>query len=212
METIVYTVKAGDTLYKIAKKFDTTTGMIARYNGLVEPDLIYTGQILRIPVSEIPCKNKPYPPFVIHIVKKGDTLASIALMHNSGIERIAAMNDISDPDRITEGQVLKIPVLCDDEYTVQKGDTLYSIAKKTGMTVDELAEKNNIADPDKITAGQAVTVGEPDEERLECTVKSGDTLYMIARRYGVSVPYLINLNRLTDLDFLQPGQIIIIRR
>lgn len=212
METIIYTVKKGDTLYQIAKRFNTTTGMIARYNGLVEPDLIYPDQILRIPVSEIPCKNKPVPPFVTHIVKKGDTLASVALMHDSSIERIALMNNITDPDSITEGQVLKIPVLCGNEYTVQKGDTLYSIAKRNGTTPEELAEINSITDPDRITAGQALELEEKDDSRLECTIQEGDTLYRIAKKYGVSVPYLINLNRLAYPDDLQPGQVIIIRR
>lgn len=212
METMIYTVKKGDTLYQIAKRFDTTTGMIARYNGLVEPDLIYPGQMLRIPVSEIPCKDKPFPPFVTHIVKKGDTLASIAQMHGSGIEQIAMMNNIPDPDKITEGQVLKIPVLCGSEYTIKNGDTLYSVSQKTGMTVDEIAEKNNIPDPDMITAGQSLSLDDGNDTRLECTVQSGDTLYKLAKRYGVSVPYLINLNRLTAPDCITPGQVIVIRR
>lgn len=213
METIIYTVKKGDTLYRIAKRFNTTTGMIARYNGLVEPDLIYPDQILRIPVSELPCKKiKPRPPFVTHIVKKGDTLASVALMHGSSIERIAEMNGIDDPDSIAEGQVLMVPVLCENEYTVKDGDTLYSIAKKAGMTPEEAARKNNIEDADVIIAGQGLRLDAPDEKRLEYIVQSGDTLYKIARKYGVSVSYLVNLNRLTCPDELTPGQVIIIRR
>ena len=51
-----------------------------------------------------------------------------------------------------------------------------------------------------------------NEGRLEYTVKSGDTLWQIAKKYGVSVAYLINLNRLTEPDCIYPEQIIVIRK
>ena len=53
MKTIVYTVKRGDTLFEIARRCGTTVNMISRYNGITDPDMIYEGQILRIPVTEL---------------------------------------------------------------------------------------------------------------------------------------------------------------
>ena len=217
METIRYTVQKGDTLFQIAKRFDTTVNMIARYNGIVDPDRIQEGQLLRIPVSEIPemCRKKEVPT-VDHLVKKGDTLASIALMHGVGVERIAAFNGLEDPDRIQEGQVLQIPVLPETERVkervVRKGETLGEIAKQTMTTPEQLAELNGIADPDRIAAGQGLRLPETDVRENEVVVQQGDTLWKIAHSNGVSVADLINLNRLRCPDRLKAGQVLIIRK
>ena len=223
METIIYTVKKGDTLYDIAKRCGTTVGMITRYNGIIEPDMIYPGQILRIPVSEIPCMKKNCAPEIEYIVKKGDTLADIAIRFGSGIRAISQLNGITDPDNIEAGRIIKIPVSKEGSYTIQKGDTLSEIARKTDATVAQIAENNEISDPDRITAGELIDIpekemaedsqiGEDDSESIvEYLVKSGDTLWKIAKEYGVSVAYIINLNRLTRPDCLMEGQILRIR-
>ena len=223
METIIYTVRSGDTLYDIAKRFCTTVGMITRYNGIIEPDRIYPDQILRIPVSEIPAKNTSckLQSSIDHIVKSGDTLSSISRLHGVSVEKIAEYNGLSDPDDIKAGQVLKIPITPNtkwksQEYTIQKGDTLTSIADKYNTSVGKLAQKNNISDPDVIIEGQTLRVPSPTgsqkdgTERTIYIVQEGDTLWMIARKYGVSVAYLINLNRLTDPDRIYTGQTIYI--
>ena len=178
METLIYTVRKGDTLFQIAKNFGTTVNMIARYNGIPDPDVIYEGQILRIPVSDIPkCMDKYNKQATTdYIVKNGDTLLLIAQKYNASIEGIAELNKIDSPDMICEGQVLKIPLSC----VPLKPD-------------DEMPDNNN-------------------EGRLEYTVKSGDTLWQIAKKYGVSVAYLININRLTETDCIYPEQIIVIRK
>ncbi len=226
METIIYTVRSGDTLFDIAKRFCTTVGMITRYNGIIEPDRIYPDQILRIPVSEIPTKSSACKPqsSIDYIVKSGDTLSSISRMHGVSVDRIAEYNELSDPDDIKAGQVLKIPITPNtkkqsQEYTVQKGDTLTSIADRYDTSVQKLVRKNNISDPDVIIEGQTLRVPSPtvsdnadmaDNERTVYTVQEGDTLWQIARKYGVSVSYLINLNRLTDPERIYPGQTIYI--
>ncbi len=96
-------------------------------------------------------------------------------------------------------------------YTVQDGDTLYSIAQRFQTTVNNIARYNGIADPDVIYADQVLRIPVtrvPDDETDEYTVQSGDTLYKIARNYGVSVTDLINLNRLTHPDLIYPGQVL----
>ncbi len=95
-------------------------------------------------------------------------------------------------------------------YTVKKGDTLYSIAKKYGTTVSVLARYNGITDPDVLSVNTVLRIpveNDPEDEK-QYIVQSGDTLYKIAREYGVSVTDLINLNRLTCPDKLYPGQVI----
>ena len=220
METVLYTVQSGDTLYKIAQRFDTTVNMIARYNGIVDPDYIEAGRILRIPVSEIPAMQKAKAmPYREYIVKKGDTLAAIAAKSGVGLQRIAAFNGILDPDVIQEGQVLRIPFPLpkdgEQETVIQKGDTLDAIAKQSGVTAQQIAQRNNIADADRITAGESILLPadkNTSQEKLEYVVQEGDTLWRIAQQYGVSVAYLVNRNRLCQPDRLEVGQIILIRR
>ncbi len=210
METVIYTVQQGDTLSSIARRFGTTVSIITRYNGIIEPDMIYTGQILRIPVSEIPCRKKSCPAVMEYIVKKGDTLADIAVRFGSGISGIAELNGLEDPDMIMEGQVLKIPAVKD--YTIRKGDTLEKISKKTDVSVESIAQENDISDPDVITAGETLKIPDKnDDEPTEYMVRPGDTLWKIAKEYGVTVAYLINMNRLIKPDCLMEGQIIVIK-
>ena len=96
-----------------------------------------------------------------------------------------------------------------DTYIVSKGDTLYGIAKKLDTTVDELKKLNNINN-NMLNVGQVlkiptktVDVGDTDIYQ----VKSGDTLYSIAKKYNISVNELKELNNLDD-DDLSVGQIL----
>jgi|GEM_PF-4884614 len=218
METVIYTVQKGDTLFSIAKRYGTTVNMIARYNGIPDPDYIEAGRILRIPVSEIPAmKVEKCGRMREYTVKKGDTLSKIAVQNQVGIQRLTEVNSLTDPDDIKEGQILKIPERADEkkEYIVQKGDTLTGIAGRTDSTVRKLVEVNQIADPDVILEGESVNLSEREEEpeeAIEYEVKSGDTLWKIAEHFGVGIGYLINLNRLTTPNRLCVGQKLIIRR
>lgn len=93
-----YTVKAGDTLYSIAKKFNVTVAALAKANNITNYNLIRVGQVLTIPVTS-----------VMYTVKAGDTLYSIARTYNTTVSKIAAANKITDVNAIRVGQVLIIP-------------------------------------------------------------------------------------------------------
>lgn len=100
-----YTVKAGDTLYSIAKKYNTTVAALAAANKIPSPYIIRVGHVLTIP-------GKPAPPpaaAIKYTVKAGDTLYSIAKRHNTTVAKIAAANKIPSPYIIRVGQVLTIP-------------------------------------------------------------------------------------------------------
>ena len=99
--SIVYTVREGDTLWNIAKAYGTTVNDIARYNGIVETDVIYPGQRLRIFVPE-----ESTPKW--YVVRPGDTLTKIAEKFGTTVQRLMWLNDISDPNLIYPRQRLRI--------------------------------------------------------------------------------------------------------
>lgn len=102
-----------------------------------------------------------------------------------------------------------------NSYVVKSGDTLWSIAKKYGVSVDELKEKNNLTS-NALSINQVLlipTVLEevPEEETGEYyTVVSGDTLYSIANKYGLTVDELKSLNNLSS-NLLSIGQRLLVK-
>ncbi len=101
---------------------------------------------------------------------------------------------------------------CGQFYTVRYGDTLYRIAVRFGTTTWALARLNGITNPNSITAGQTICVkpGGSVPWGFLYTVKCGETLYSIARRYGWSVWYLASVNHIADPNRIYCGQVILI--
>ena len=101
-----------------------------------------------------------------------------------------------------------------NSYVVKSGDTLWSIAKKYGVSVDELKEKNNLTS-NALSINQVLlipTVLEevPEEIGEYYTVVSGDTLYSIANKYGLTVDELKSLNNLSS-NLLSIGQRLLVK-
>ncbi|ORY60965.1 uncharacterized protein BCR38DRAFT_443047 [Pseudomassariella vexata] len=133
--TTTYTVESGDTLLKIAttKGFNSGVCQIAALNAIPDPSFISVGQVLQIPLnvaepdntscvknktsSFIPDPTETVAPDTVapdgtveHTVVKGETLAIISKQFNSGICDIAKLNNLTNPDQIEVGQVLKVPI------------------------------------------------------------------------------------------------------
>lgn len=169
-----YTVRAGDTLYAIARRYNTTVAKIAQANNIKNVNLIRTGQVLKIPgTTTTPAPiSKPAPPktTTTYTVKSGDTLYAIAKRYNTTVAKISQANNIKNINLIRVGQVLKIPGVTATStpkppttqkptvktYTVKRGDTLYTIAKKYKTTVSRLAQLNNINNVNLIRIGQVL--------------------------------------------------------
>jgi LysM repeat protein len=100
-----YTVRRGDTMYSIARRYGTTVQAIAQANGIVNPSRIYVGQVLCIPSAPVP----PPPSGVYYTVQRGDNLFRIARRFGTTVWAIAVANNISNPSLIYRGQVLFIP-------------------------------------------------------------------------------------------------------
>lgn len=209
--TNTYVVQKGDTLYSIANKLGTTVSELKKENNLTT-NTLQIGEILRIPTKEIYEEEEN-----IYIVKKGDSLYSIANKYNTTVDELKRINNLTS-NILSIGQVLKLPsdkannVEKEENtisYTVQKGDSLYSIARKYDTTIDRIKDLNNLT-TNLLSIGQVLLI--PTDTNLETTytVQKGDSLYSIAKKYNTTVDRLKQLNNLTS-NLLSIGQILIVR-
>ena len=93
-------------------------------------------------------------------------------------------------------------------YKIKKGDTLSEIAKKYGTTVSTLASINNIKDVDKIYAGVTIKIPTTNSSYIEYTIKKGDTLSEIAKKYGTTVKKLQSINGIKNANKIYAGDTI----
>ena len=200
-----YTVQKGDTLYGIANKLGTTVDELKKLNNLTS-NTLSVGQLLKIPEKYVQDDEKN-----IYVVKKGDSLYSIARDNNTTVNELKTINNLTS-DTLTIGQTLLLPsaTVTADTYTVQKGDTLYGIANKLGTTVSELKSANNLTS-DVLSIGQVLKVPNSNQgetsNTITYTVKSGDSLYSIAKNYDVTVDAIKKENNLTS-NLLSIGQVL----
>ncbi len=122
-ESNAYVVKAGDSLYSIARQFGTTVDELKQLNNLTN-DLLSVGQVLQLPGSESGIQGEIEN---IYTVKPGDSLYTIAQQFNTNVDNIKNLNDLTS-NIIYVGQQLLVPTLTisgNDTYTVQSGDTIF---------------------------------------------------------------------------------------
>lgn len=187
----VYTVARGDTLGKIAKKYDTSVAKLAAANDISNPDLIVVGQELLVSggnksnSGSAPTGGSSSEDTVsdrsgqLHIVKRGETLASIAAQY-AGVssDQIAKANGIVG-GVIYSGQALYLSgpgyvasgTKGETTYRVKKGDRLGDIAHSYGVSVSSIISANDISNPDYIRSGQVLTI--PTGNQWVCPVKNG---------------------------------------
>ena len=158
---IYYTVVYGDTLSEIAQKFGTTVSTLTSINGISNPNLIYAGEVLKIPDNGGSSSGGT----ITYKVRSGDTLSEIAKRYGTTVSAIANLNGISNPNLIYVGQALQIPKSGAGSssggtitYKVKSGDTLSEIAKRYGTTVSAIANLNGILDPNLIYVGQLLRI------------------------------------------------------
>lgn len=155
---VEYVVRWGDTVHIIARRYGVSVQDIVAANNLANPDLIRAGDVLIIPGATAP---SPQPG--VHIVRRGETLRSIARLYGTTVDAIARANGIVNPDFIYVGQRLTIPggtaaPTGGQTYVVQRGDTLSSIAVRFGTTAYAIAYANNLPNVNFIYVGQTLRI------------------------------------------------------
>ena len=143
----------------------------------------------------------------IYIVKRGDTLYSIARDNNISVAELKNINNITN-NTIYVGQELYLknkiveeePSENDDIYVVKKGDTLYSISKKLNISINTLKALNKLNTNEIYVGQQLILSNDKNTEEYDVyTVKKGDSLWSISQKYNISVKELIELNNLNNL-------------
>ena len=136
-----YEIKKGNTLWSLARRYETTPERICNDNNIADKNLIKTGETIKI-------QKLGYK------VEKGDNLFQISQKLGLTIEILKDLNDIEDVNKISEGQMLEIPGFV---YKVQKDDTLTKISKSVGVCINDLKKINNL-ESDTIHTGQKIVV------------------------------------------------------
>jgi membrane-bound lytic murein transglycosylase D len=187
---------------------------------------------LRVPVgygdkvlASLESVSRYIPPeatYTNHYVRRGETVSVIARRYGTSVSAIARANRLGRNYLIRVGQKLRIPgrgssytsyqprsLTKEGEklvYSVKKGDNLYIIAKSFNTTVQEIKKQNNLQG-NILHVGQKLIIqsGTPSGA-VPYTVKSGDTPYKIAKKYGMNLNYLLALNGLSTRSKIYPGQ------
>ena len=148
--TLTVYVRAGDTLWAIAREYGTTVEAIARENRIVDPNRIFAGERLRI---TLPARDSGEE---IYTVRRGDTPISIAGKFGVTLSALEDRNGLERGETIYAGDKLSIPGarMSGEFYVVRPGDTLFYISRRTGVPIRTLVGINRIKDPDLIYAGE----------------------------------------------------------
>jgi membrane-bound lytic murein transglycosylase D len=194
-----YKAKRGETVAAIARKYKTSVSAIMANNNVSSRKKLKAGQVLIIPV------------------------------HGSGYAKVRSTPQPDKDDIQVSGETIK--------YKVKKGDTIASVAKRFDTTVDEIRKLNNFKKRKTLKNGQVIIVSnkngekqgngsdkemhkKPSKRNKEAvsneggktyTVRNGDNLGKIAKKNGVSLHKILEMNKLAHEDNIHPGQVIILR-
>ena len=209
----------------------TDRGIVNGINGNVDRDL-YTEEIFLDETSEIINNTENTIPAntesIEYTIQSGDTLSAIARRYGTTVQELVNINNIQNPDLIYPGEKLRIltnsTIPGNEErgtgdiiYTVQRGNTLSQIARAYNVSIEHIVELNNIENPNLIYPGQKLRITEsnvtdlaPVDNTIQVyyVVKQGDTLYGIARRFGITLNEILQYNAIQNPNLIYPGQTI----
>ena len=166
--------------------------------------------------------------YVYHYVRRGETVGGIAGRYRTSISAIARMNNLGRRYLIRPGQRLRVPSSGGRSYTsssrslnltkegdklvytVRRGDSLYLIANAFKTTIQNIKNRNRLKS-NNLAIGQKLIIFTGTQEGTTFyTVKSGDTPYKIAEKFGMRLSVLLNLNRLSNRSKIYPGQKLLV--
>ncbi len=185
------------------------------------PDSDYVGNVKKTDNKEDDHLDEVINNELYHYVRKGETLYGIAKAYDITVDELKAWNKLKDNSlhifqklQVTNHQqtgIKDVKIYKSDSrgyYRIQEGDSLNEIALHFGFSTEELADLNKINITDTLVVGNLLKVRKAPSKTFRppvYTVKSGDTLEAISRRYDISVAEIKRLNSLNDSK-IQVGQ------
>jgi membrane-bound lytic murein transglycosylase D len=200
-----------------------------KYALKVPPD---KADMLLAAIDTIPISSPPRPAYVVHTVRKGDTLSGIAEQYRTNVARIMQANGLKKSHYIVAGKKLKIPqkgtiithvetpaALSTDTtfvHRVRSGDSLWNLAKRYGTTTQNIQSLNGMRTT-KLYIGQQLIIPQQravqtpaGEAKNQYLVRRGDSPYKIALRHNMSLGDLLRINDLTPRSKIYPGQLLMV--
>ena len=224
-----------DLASPLGSTLDTLKGLNPELRYSVLPPHTYT---LRVPIGkrdlllasidQVPVSSPPRPAFVYHRVRKGESLSTIARRYHTSVKSIMWANNLKRSSYIVAGKKLKIPQrgmvvtraqtaassqgVWNQKHVVKSGDSLWIIAKRYGTTTQKIQEMNRLSTT-RLKINQVLKV--PSQESASAQpangsgtyyVQRGDSPYIIARKYNMSLNQFLKINSLTPRSTIYPGQ------
>jgi len=182
-----HTVRSGETLASIAADYNISASLLAQRNAITYPAGLGVGQVLAIPAANFVA--------TAHTVQPGESLAIIAQLYGTTVAELQSLNEL-DGTRILPNQVLRL-----------SGATLGQGGGATGGVIFVTATPSPV--PSSLGQGGGTAVGGPSAPLVHI-VDVGETLQIIAARYGTTWQALAQANNLANPNFLPAGASLII--
>ena len=193
------------------------------------------GELLLAKLDDIPVWHPPAPTYVVHRVRRGDSLSGIACRYGTSVSAIMRLNNLRSKSYIKAGWRLKVPTKMAyasaeqpssvnpgsrahgsvERYEVRKGDSLWRIAKRFGTTTHAIQSVNGLKNA-HLSIGQVLRIPEASNSVVRMKTKNykvlkGDSPYKIALRHQMDLSEFLRLNRLTPRSKIFPGQILLVK-
>ena len=189
-DATTYKVTSGDSLWLIARRNGTTVAQLKDWND-ISSNVLKPGQVIKLAAGD-------------------DSQDEDADQDDDDSSSSDGLTASTQPGR---------------NYTVKNGDSLWLIARRFNTTVAKLINWNNLSNGSRLMPGQQLSLipvvynesdsldnvsNDKNTTVINYTVKKGDSLWLISRRFGTTVAQLIQWNNLSNAKQLQPGQKLVL--
>ena len=229
-------VRKGESLWLIARRYGVPVADLVAWNRLDPEVWLMPGQTLQLrgSMSEPTTIAARDEETARYVVRNGDNLWLIARRHGVSIADLRTWNALSPDEWLMPGQILALSDNAErtppapstasrsqdsrNRYVVRDGDNLWAIARRRGVSVEDLRAWNGLEPAEWLLPGQTLLLRDPSgtptsalsgggtDHEHRYVVRSGDSLWLIARRHSISTEQLASWNELSINGVLQPGQ------